>query len=289
LETAYSYTKRILNRYSIRAKKSLGQNFLISDGVIENIITQSGLQVGDYVLEVGPGPGVLTQALSEIAGKVWAIELDDNFSKILVEEFKAKDNVKIIHTDALSFNLQDLKLPEGSKLKLIANLPYYITSPLINHFIDQRQYLQSMTIMVQQEVARRIAAKPGTKDYGILSVATQAYCDASVLFVVPPSSFLPAPKVHSAVIHLQVLPAPRINPDTEQKFFKIVKAAFSQRRKTLLNSMSHGLGIEKDALSNIIKRMGLSANIRAEELSIEDYNKLTEELYPLTLNEKVLI
>jgi 16S rRNA (adenine1518-N6/adenine1519-N6)-dimethyltransferase len=289
LETAYSYTKRILNRYSIRAKKSLGQNFLISDGVIENIITQSGLQVGDYVLEVGPGPGVLTQALSEIACKVWAIELDDNFSKILVEEFKAKDNVKIIHTDALSFNLQDLKLPEDSKLKLIANLPYYITSPLINHFIDQRQYLQSMTIMVQQEVARRIAAKPGTKDYGILSVATQAYCDASVLFVVPPSSFLPAPKVHSAVIHLQVLPAPRINPDTEQKFFKIVKAAFSQRRKTLLNSMSHGLGIEKDALSNIIKRMGLSANIRAEELSIEDYNKLTEELYPLTLNEKVLI
>ncbi len=289
MDNAYTYTKSILNRYSIRAKKSLGQNFLIDDQIIDNIIIHSGLLPGESVVEVGPGSGVLTRALAETAGMVWALEIDNNLSTILAEEFRSKENIKIIHTDALKFQLKGLELPTGLKVKLIANLPYYITSPLINHFLAQREYLHSMTIMVQQEVATRIAAKPGSKDYGILSIATQAFCNTTKLFVVPPSSFLPPPKVHSAVVHLEMLAEPRIEPAMEKSFFTVVKAAFSQRRKTLLNSLSQGLGLHKEMLTDIIEGIGISPMARAENLTIDDYRTLTGKLFPVTTVECKLV
>ncbi len=281
METAFAHAKKILNKYLLRAKKSLGQNFLIDDQVIANIITGSGLEPGEAVLEIGPGTGVLTRALSKVAGQLWAVELDNTLSRILQDDFKEFRHVKVIHADALKFEIKDLDLPEGTKLRLVANLPYYITSPLINHFLDQRQYLKSITAMVQQEVAQRIVAGPGTKDYGILSLAVQAYCQANILFKVPPGSFLPPPKVHSAVIRMDILDRPKVNQEQEQFFFSTVKAAFGQRRKTLANSMSQGLNVEKEKMLHIIEGLGISPQARAENLTINDFIKLSEALWPL--------
>jgi len=279
LENALAYTERILKRYELRAKKSLGQNFLIDDGVLAKIIEESGLEQGDNVLEIGPGTGSLTRGLLEKAGQMWAVELDDTLSEVLQEEFRPNPRLRIIHGDALELRLEDLGLAQGEKLRLIANLPYYITSPLINHFLDQRGDLLSMTVMVQEEVAKRICADPGSKDYGILSVAVQVYSRAKILFKVPAGAFLPAPKVSSAVVQLDILDEPRVALDREEDFFQLVRAAFGQRRKTMVNSLSQGLGQDKAALTAAVEMLGISPMARAEVLSIEDFCRLTELVF----------
>ncbi|MDA8440804.1 MAG: 16S rRNA (adenine(1518)-N(6)/adenine(1519)-N(6))-dimethyltransferase RsmA [Peptococcaceae bacterium] len=275
MESALIYTKRALNSNGLRAKKSLGQNFLVDDGIIQRIIDDSGVRPGDAVLEIGPGIGVLTRALARMDTQLWAVELDDSLFRFLQQQFESNAKVTIMHGDALKLSLETVDLPV-EKVKVIANLPYYITSPLIKHFLAQRQYLDSLTLMVQHEVAKRIVAAPGTKDFGILSVAVQAFCDAQYLFTVPPTAFLPAPKVHSAVIKLKVLEHPRVI--REEEFFATVKAAFAQRRKTMLNALSKGFGCDKQVVSETMQSIGLDPNCRAETLSVTDFVHLAESL-----------
>lgn len=263
----------MLKRYNLRAKKSLGQNFLIADNVIENIIRASGLEADEQVLEIGPGIGALTRKLAQSAEHVWAVELDESLVELLQEEFKDAQNIEIIHADALKFSIRGLG---KDKIRLIANLPYYITSPLLKHFLRQREQLKSLTIMVQEEVARRIVANPGSKDYGVLSLAVQAFCDARILFTVPPNSFLPAPKVTSAVVQLNILTDPLIDERNEEGFFRIVRSAFAQRRKNVLNSLANTSGFDKNRLAEALSRAKLDPGLRAENLSLQDFIHLTQ-------------
>ncbi|HEX3015274.1 MAG TPA: 16S rRNA (adenine(1518)-N(6)/adenine(1519)-N(6))-dimethyltransferase RsmA [Desulfobacteria bacterium] len=282
VETSLTYTKRVLQKYSLRAKKSLGQNFLVDDAVIAAIIHSSGLAPGESVLEIGPGTGVLTRALKDIAARVYAIELDRTLSAMLQEEFQAFNQVQVINADALTFSLAQLESCEGpDKPRLVANLPYYITSPLINHFLVQRQYIKSMTVMVQKEVADRLAAQPGGKDYGVLSIAVQVYCHPQVAFTVPPTAFLPAPKVESAVVNMEMLEKPRIDEGTDRGFFRVVKAAFGQRRKTVANSLAQGLNLNKTEICTVLEGLEISPRERAENLSIAQFNQLTRAILQL--------
>ena len=278
MESAQQYTKRMLRKYALKTKKSLGQNFLIDDQIIEQIISVSDPEPTDAVLEVGPGIGILTRELVNRVQNVTAIELDQSLCNALTQEFKETAALTVINADALKFSLQEMGLEEGRRLKLIANLPYYITSPLLNHFLEQRQFLQSMTIMVQEEVAKRLVARPANKDYGILTLAVQAFCTAEILFVVPGDAFIPAPKVNSAVVRLEILAESKLGSLAEADFFRVVKAAFGQRRKTLLNSLSQGLNLNREELGATLAKLGLSPSLRAENLSLEDFCRLAEEL-----------
>ncbi len=276
METALAYTRRILKKYELRAKKSLGQNFLIDDAVISEIVEGSGLGQEQAVLEIGPGTGALTRALVKHAGHVWAVELDGVLCDVLRDEFKQSKHVEIIHGDALDFDAGTLESP--GRVKLIANLPYYITSPLIRRFLAQRRYFESMTFMVQQEVAGRITAAPGKKDYGILSVAVQVFCQARLLCTVPASAFIPQPKVNSAVIRLDMLSQPLIEADQEEAFFRTVKGAFGQRRKTLVNSLCQGLNLKKEDVTSVVESLGIPPQARAETLSLNDFIRLSQAL-----------
>lgn len=272
-ETAADYTRRVL-RQGGRAKKSLGQNFLVDDNVIERIV-EEGIPEGNMPLvEIGPGPGGLTRVLGRREQPFWAIELDHEKVEILNKEFKELP-ITILQMDALKLKLSDLWGEE--KGWLIGNLPYYITNPLLMHFLEQKESLQGMTVMVQKEVADRMMAKPGGKDYGILSIAIQLSAEPKKLFDVPPSAFFPQPKVTSTVIKLYIRPYPGFETE-EKSFFKVVKAAFSQRRKTLNNTLSSGLGIEKEQLSEILIAAGIDGKLRAEDISILDYQKIVNLL-----------
>ena len=271
--------------------KSLGQNFLIDSEVLERIV--DGVQPSDSILEVGAGLGVLTGRLLEITPEVTAIEFDRKLAKYLEKNTSAK----IIHEDVLKCDLAGI-VAENSVNKIIANLPYYITSPIIMRILEElrtadgRPYIDSAKLMVQYEVAKRIVAKEGSKDYGILSIACQYYADCELLFKVPSSSFLPAPKVDSAVVELKIrkMQTPAGDAGTpfekgalvksdKDDFFRLVKAAFAQRRKTFVNSVSNTLGVEKAALEGHLKKIGRPANIRAEQLSIEEFDRLAEFLF----------
>ncbi|EHQ87291.1 16S rRNA (adenine(1518)-N(6)/adenine(1519)-N(6))-dimethyltransferase RsmA [Desulfosporosinus youngiae] len=271
MENAAEYTRRLV-KHGARAHKSLGQNFLISDEVIEHIISASTLQPDVPLVEIGPGLGVLTRVLAPQVEKMWAVELDDHKISILNKELKGHP-IELIHQDALKLDLKDLW---GEKMGyLIGNLPYYITSPLIMHFLEQEKQLRGMTIMVQKEVADRIAASPGSKTYGILSIAVQISARVTKVMDVLPSAFWPAPKVTSAVIRLDLCSYPGFDMNRKD-FFRVVKAAFSQRRKTLGNSLAGGLGIKKDDVIERMQSVGISASRRAESLSIEEFQVLSK-------------
>lgn len=271
METAIDYTKRVLRRGG-RAKKSLGQNFLIDDSIIEDIVWQ-GIPEGDMPLvEIGSGPGGLTRALVERTDRLWAVELDTEKIEILEKEFLDYP-LHLIHMDALKLNLQDLWGKE--KGWLVGNLPYYITNPLLMHFLEQGESLKGLTIMVQKEVGNRMMARPGSKEYGILSIAVQLSAEVHKLFDVPPAAFWPPPKVTSTVLRLDIRSYPGLEIDSVT-FFQVVRAAFGQRRKTLLNALTAGLNIPKPEMSEILRIAGIDEGLRPEKLSIPEYEKIAK-------------
>ncbi|TGE34063.1 16S rRNA (adenine(1518)-N(6)/adenine(1519)-N(6))-dimethyltransferase RsmA [Desulfosporosinus sp. Sb-LF] len=271
MESAAEYTRRLV-KSGARAQKSMGQNFLMNDEVINRIVSASTLQADVPLVEIGPGLGVLTRILAQRVPKMWAIELDQHKIGILNKELKGLP-IEFLHQDALKLDLHELW--GDQKGYLVGNLPYYITSPLVMHFLDQADRLSGMTIMVQKEVAERIAASPGGKTYGILSIAVQISAKVTTVMDVLPSAFWPAPKVTSAVIRLDLRPYPGFSVD-KKDFFRVVKAAFSQRRKTLGNSLAGGLGLKKEDVIERMQGTGISDGRRAETLSIEEFQVLTK-------------
>lgn len=251
----------------------LGQNFLRDDNVLQKIMTVSELNSDDFVIEVGPGEGVLTEKLANSAGKVIAIELDDKLIPPLTEKFKNTKNLEIVHEDILKINLPELLKKNGFlKYKIIANIPYYITSPIIRLFLEQAAQPQEIILMIQKEVAERIVAQPG--QHSILSVSVQYYASAEIMFEVSRLAFSPVPKIDSAVI--KIIPTKKFNKETDKAFFKIVKAGFSAKRKTLLNNLSNSLQLDKTIVEEKLKTLGLDPRARAQELSVEDWKKLVQ-------------
>ncbi|ACL18143.1 16S rRNA (adenine(1518)-N(6)/adenine(1519)-N(6))-dimethyltransferase RsmA [Desulfitobacterium hafniense] len=271
MENAANYTRRIL-KGGAKAHKSLGQNFLMDDRVIEAIAAASIKDPEIPVVEIGPGLGVLTRVLAQKAQKVWAVELDRGKVNLLQRELQGLP-VDILNMDALKLDLKDIW--GTGKGVLVGNLPYYITSPLLMHFLEQKDSLASMVVMVQKEVADRLVAKPGGKDYGILSIAAQVSAQGEKLFEVPPQAFWPAPKVTSAVVRFELRSYPGFRVK-EKDFFRVVKAAFSQRRKTLGNSLAGGLGLPKQQIGEILAAAGVDEQRRAETLSIDEFQAVTE-------------
>lgn len=272
MEKAIDYTQRLL-RGGARPFKSLGQNFLIDDNVIDQIVLVSKLEPDIPLVEIGPGLGVLTRALAKQVRKMWAVELDTKKIGILQRELQGL-SVELINGDALKLELSQLW--GERKGYLVGNIPYYITSPLIKHFLNQSNYLTGMTIMVQEEVANRLVAKVGGKEYGVLSVAVQIEAEVEKVLRVPAEAFLPRPKVNSAVVRLR----PRSYPGIADKssFLKIVKAGFGQRRKTLSNSLAAGLQLSKEDVSLKLQELGIDNKRRAETISIEEFISLTNAL-----------
>lgn len=272
-------TKFILKKYHITANKKLGQNFLINDEVINGIVEASNIQKEDLVIEIGPGLGTLTSELLENAGKVIAIELDENMIPILNDRFKLYDNFELLNEDVLKVDLNKLiseNMGGLSKAKVVANLPYYITTPIIMKLLENKLNIESITVMVQKEVADRITAKPGDKLSGSITYSVDYYAEAEKIVFVDKSSFIPAPEVDSEVIKLQIREEPKVHVENEELFFKVIKASFMQRRKTLLNGLSNsGIIKDKESLKEILQKLGLSVDIRGEKLTIEQFAELS--------------
>lgn len=277
----YNKTKEIIEKYSFYFKKNFGQNFLIDTDIISKIISVSDISKDDLVIEIGPGIGSLTQALAEKAGKVIAIEIDKNLIPILSDTLSEYSNIEIINEDILKTNIDFIIQESGYKnVKVVANLPYYITTPIIMAFLENKHKVDSITVMVQKEVADRMKAKPSTKAYGSLSVAVQYYASVSLATSVPKSCFIPRPNVDSSVLHLEILTTPRVQVNNEELMFKIIKFAFAQRRKTLVNSIYNmgDLGFTKEELINILKLCDLDEKVRGEALSLSQYAILSDKI-----------
>lgn len=271
-------TKFILKKYHIQANKRLGQNFLVNDDVINSIVEASNIQKEDLVIEIGPGLGTLTSELLEHAGEVIAIELDEKMIPILSDRFKLYDNFELLNEDVLKVDLNKLiseNMGNLSKAKVVANLPYYITTPIIMKLLEDKLNIESITVMVQKEVADRITARPGDKLSGSITYSVDYYAEAENIVFVDKSSFIPAPEVDSEVIKLQIRKEPKVYVDNEELFFKVIKASFMQRRKTLLNGLSNsGIVKDKEKLKEILEKLGLSVDVRGEKLTIEEFAKL---------------
>lgn len=275
--------KKILTRHGFQFSKALGQNFLIDPTVCPRMAEECGANPQTGVLEIGPGFGVLTQELASRANKVVAIELDRRLPAVLAETLEGFENVTVLNEDVLKLDLAALireQFPEG-KVLVCANLPYYITSPVIMKLLEERLPVESVTVMVQKEAAVRICAQPGQRQCGAVSVAVQYYAQPDLLFDVPRDAFYPAPNVDSAVIRLAVRETPPVTLGTasEADFFRLVKAAFGQRRKTILNALSAGLSREKNELAQGLEQAGIPANARAEQLSMEQFGRLCQTLF----------
>lgn len=272
--------KEILSRHGFSFSKGLGQNFLINPSVCPRMAELSGAGEGVGVIEIGPGIGVLTQELCALADKVVAIEIDKRLIPVLEETLDEFDNLKVINSDVMELDLNKLIAEEfeGMKVVVCANLPYYITSPIVMKLLEDKLPIESITVMVQKEAAQRICAEVGTRRSGAVTVAVNYYAEPEMLFQVSAGSFMPAPKVDSAVIRLNVYKEPLFRLDDESKFFKVVKAAFAQRRKTILNSISSSLGLEKQAVNELLLESGVSPQARAEKLTMDDFRKIAERL-----------
>lgn len=265
-------TQHILNRFKLRADKKLGQNFLIDENVVHQIVAAAELSEADTVLEVGPGIGTLTQGLAESKARVVAVELDTRLLPVLATTMNGYDNVRVVHGDILKVNImEEVGAPS---FKVCANLPYYITTPIIFALLEKRLPMERLVAMVQKEVAERMAAQPGGKEYGALSVAIQYYTEPKIAFIVPPTSFIPAPAVDSAVIVCKRREKPPVEVCDEGLFFRVVKAAFSLRRKMLSNSLKN-MGIKSERVAKWLELAGVDGKRRAETLSLEDFAKLT--------------
>lgn len=271
--------KRILNQHGFQFSKSLGQNFLIDPEVCPRMAEESGVTKETGVIEVGPGFGVLTQQLALRADKVVAIELDKRLPEVLADTLSDFDNVTVVSGDVMEIDLHNLiaeQFPNHKDIVVCANLPYYITSPVIMKLLEERLPIRSLVVMVQKEAAVRICARPGQRECGAVSVAVQYYAEPEILFDVKRDSFFPAPNVDSAVMKLDVRSAPpEVLTDLDQKaFFRVVQAAFSQRRKTVCNSLSSGLSLPKDAVKALLADAGIPETARAEQLTMEQFGAL---------------
>ena len=265
-------TQHILNRFKLRADKKLGQNFLIDEQVVRQIVAAAELSEADTVLEAGPGIGTLTQGLAESKAQVVAVELDTRLLPVLATTLEGYDNVRVVHGDILKVDImEEVGVPN---FKVCANLPYYITTPIIFALLEKRLPMERLVAMVQKEVAERMAAQPGGKDYGALSVAIQYYTEPEIAFIVPPTSFIPAPAVDSAVIVCKRREKPPVEVCDEALFFRVVKSAFSLRRKMLSNSLKN-MGIKSEQVAKWLELAGVDGKRRAETLSLEDFAKLT--------------
>ena len=268
-------TIEILQKYNFNFQKKFGQNFLINTGVLEDIIDAAEVTDEDMVLEIGPGIGTMTQYLCENAGQVIAVEIDTNLIPILKDTLSAYDNVRIINDDILKVDINELarEYNNGRPIKVVANLPYYITTPIIMGLFESHVPIESITVMVQKEVADRMQAGPGTKDYGALSLAVQYYSKPQIVVNVPPSCFMPQPKVGSTVISLRRHQQPVIQVEDEKLMFKVIRASFNQRRKTLANGLNNygGINLTKEQIQQSIEELGVPVNIRGEALSLEQF------------------
>lgn len=266
-------TQQIVNKYNFKFSKSLGQNFLVDDQVLRDIVTGAEVNKDDFIIEIGPGVGTLTKELLKVAKKVCAIELDKDLIPILNEELKEFENFELVNKDALKVNFNEI-IGEEKSVKLVANLPYYVTTPIIAKLLTEGYKFKSLTIMIQKEVAERINAEPSTKEYGSLSLLVQYYCDTELVRKVSPSSFIPRPKVDSSVIKLNKLDSPKVKVDDEKLFFKIIRASFNMRRKTLWNALK-SLGFSKDLLENALQECDIDPKRRGETLSIYEFANLS--------------
>lgn len=273
--------KEILSKHGFTFSKALGQNFLVNPSVCPRMAENCGADKETGVIEVGPGIGVLTNELAKVAKKVVAIELDKRLLPVLKETLADHDNVKVINDDVLKVDLHKLIAEEFPNMNVVvcANLPYYITSPVIMKLLEEKLPISALTVMVQKEAGQRICAEVGSRQSGAVTVAVNYYSKPSLLFNVSAGSFMPAPKVDSCVIRLDVSSEPTVNVMEDKAFFRVVKGAFAQRRKTLSNSMSSSMGIDKQTVKVILEKAGIPENARAEQLKMEQIAKIADALY----------
>ncbi len=268
-------TKHILKSFNIHMSKRLGQNFLIDENIVRGIVAAADLEPGEKVLEIGPGIGTLTQGLAEAGADVVAVELDKKLPAVLAQTLAGYENVRIVPGDILKVNIPEIT--DNVPFKVVANLPYYITTPIIMALLEQHLPISRLVTMVQKEVALRMIADPGKKDYGALSVAVQYYTRPKIALDVPPKSFLPAPEVDSVVICCEVRDTPPVDVMEEKMFFRVVKAAFGQRRKTLNNALK-SMGLEKEAVKTILEQSAIDGVRRGETLSLEEFAKIANAI-----------
>ena len=277
-----TYTRAVLEAHGFSFQKKYGQNFLIDGNVLDHIIDAAGITKDDFVLEIGPGIGTMTQYLAEAAREVVAVEIDKNLIPILEETLSEYDNVTIINEDVLKVDIAALAGEKngGKPIKVVANLPYYITTPIIMGLFESKVPLDNITIMVQKEVAERMQVGPGTKDYGALSLAVQFYAEPEIVANVPPNCFIPRPTVGSAVIRLKRYSEPPVKVKDEKKMFSLIRASFNQRRQTLVNGLTNAseLGLTKERVTGALEKMGLSETIRGEALTLAQFAELSDLL-----------
>lgn len=275
-------TIEVLQKYKFNFQKKFGQNFLIDSHVLDKIIASAEITKDDFVLEIGPGIGTMTQYLAQAAGEVVAVEIDKNLIPILEDTLDGYENVTIINNDVLKVDLEALARERngGRPIKVVANLPYYITTPIIMGLFEKHVPLKSITVMVQKEVADRMQVGPGTKDYGALSLAVQYYAKPYIVANVPPNCFMPRPKVGSAVIRLDRYDEPPVQVKDELLMFKIIRASFNQRRKTLANGLNNSpeIQISKEIITEAIESLGKGPSIRGEALTLEEFAKLSDRI-----------
>lgn len=282
MDNLYNETKQIMKRFGITANKKLGQNFLIDRNVVESIVDSANISKNDLVIEIGPGLGTLTSRLLEKAGKVICIELDDRMIKILKDRFFIYNNFEIINEDVLKVDLKNLIKNEKensniNSVKVVANLPYYITTPIIMKLLEEKLDIESITVMIQKEVADRLVAKPGDRLSGAITYTVSYYAEAQKILVVPNNSFIPEPEVTSEVIKLLIRKEPAIKVENEDLLFKVIKQAFSQRRKTLVNALtSNNMFENKEEVIKMLKEIGIDEKVRGENLTLEQYGEIVK-------------
>ncbi len=275
-------TKAVLDMFGFSFAKKYGQNFLIDGNIVSNIVKNAEITKEDTVLEIGPGIGTMTQVLCEQAKNVIAVEIDKRLIDVLTFTLRDYDNVTVINSDILKCNIEELckQYSSNGRLKVVANLPYYITTPIIMELLEKNNnsVIESITVMIQKEVAERLGAEPGNKDYGAITLSINYYSDANIVMTVPASCFMPRPNVDSAVIRMDIYDKPPVATKDEVKMFKVIKAAFSQRRKTLVNSVSSSTDIAKETILKSLNEMGLSESVRGETLSLEQFAELSDRI-----------
>ncbi|MDY6226702.1 16S rRNA (adenine(1518)-N(6)/adenine(1519)-N(6))-dimethyltransferase RsmA [Clostridium sp.] len=269
-------TAELVKKYNFKFSKSLGQNFLIDDSVPRDIVSGAEVDENDLVIEIGPGVGTLTAQLLNKAKKVVAIELDNDLIPILTQEIGDNPKFTLIHNDALKVNFNEV-IGEEKSVKLVANLPYYVTTPIIVKLLKEKYNFKSLTIMIQKEVAERMNAEPGNKDYGSLSLLVQYYCNTRIVRKVPPQCFIPRPKVDSIVIRLDRLEEPKVKVENEKLFFEIIRSSFNMRRKTLWNGVKN-IGLSKESLELAFKEANVDPKRRGETLTINEFAILSDKI-----------